>query len=210
MEEKKPIFPHRHLEKTEAISFGDFCSIKFEPRPQIFTDFFKYMTGKDLQERPASPSIIRRDSLDAVENIEELEDDPDYGYFSELQQLSQQFLPECFKILNSKFDVLMCKHYKEIKAISLESLHENWHRIFGAKCRYLESNFYNILVAPDNSDITRTKFLKKVKGLLEANSQELAFRLYDKRNDGVIKADEVYEFVSELPESSPIFKECSR
>lgn len=169
LDDDRPKLPHINPTNPEAITYEDFYQINFAlGKPQILQDFIKYMTGKDIVERPPTPSafIKRKESEEISREMmfsgnvrDKYRTDPKLEYYQNLEKTLLLYDNTIGTLLIEKFERLKSPHFKKLKAISLDSLYGNFSAIIGVKCPFLELSLYNILSGPDFVDITKERFL---------------------------------------------------
>ena len=212
--------PNIHPDKPEAIILDEFFRIDFQGKPQILKIFFIYTCNYDIENcREVVTPVLktRKQSEDIIfdiklntKNLDFDEDEPKAKYFFELDQAMGLFHISKTTDLLKKFDLLRDKSSPEFKTLSVQSMTENWPKLFGVKNDYISLRFYHYLAGPENFDITKSRFLRQIYLMNESElSQKLfSFYIYDQRADRKITPDEIHRMEQNLPPDSLIHKEC--
>ncbi|OMJ96279.1 hypothetical protein SteCoe_3 [Stentor coeruleus] len=219
-ETHKPRYPITLSGQPEALNIEDFCKIKFElGKPHIILDFAEYITGISnlfYIHSAHQKTFYRKKSEDIALKLaykprlrEKLQNTGKLRYYQELAIALKYFHPSTSEVLLEKFSEMICKSYTECKLLSLTSISAVWPKIFGIDNLFINQSLYHILAGPENGNIDKTRFLKKIRDLFdEENQNRFAFSIYDQNQDGAITCDEIDQFLKTLTEGSFIYKEC--
>lgn len=221
----KPRYPSTLHGQPEALNIEDFCKIKFElGKPHIIIDFAEYISGISnlfYLHSAHQKTFYRKKSEDIALKLaykprlrEKLQSKGKLRYYQELAIALKFFHPSASEVLLDKFSEMICGSYTECKLLSFTSISAVWPRLFGVDNLFINQSLYHILAGPENGNIDKVRFLKKIRDLFdvinmqEENQNHFAFSIYDQNQDGAITCDEIDQFLKTLKEGSFIYKEC--
>ncbi|OMJ88690.1 hypothetical protein SteCoe_9309 [Stentor coeruleus] len=217
-----PVICAENMQTKLTINFKEFCTIRFNGRPQILQDFFlyvckyNYMIEKGFIERSplhstkTSETIVMEMNLNPDFN-EKISKNDKYDYYCALDASMRLFQRNQLEDMLKKFKFLMSDEKFKIKVITKDSMIEKLPKLLGYKNDYLAIRLYQVF--SQNKDLSKSTFLFKINSLINGTTSftinRFAFDLYDTRTDGKLTVDEIYKMYEALPISSKAFQECN-
>lgn len=211
--------------KTQ-INFSEFKLAKFNNRPQILKDFFKYTCGFNYIKNAVPNTKVSKHAIKDSESIviemnisknfhEEIMKNEKYHYYCELDEIMSKYSDKDLRLLLKKFKVLQSTEKFFYKIISKESMIEKFvmHKqpIFILhKNEQISMRMFELL--SNNRYLTKARFLSSVHDFYcnqsSVNINKLAFSIFDTRKDGKITVDEISDLFSSLLYGSEAYSEC--